>query len=112
MEKTLGNTDINGAHKNIGDLVVFGNGDAFQLICKASSKAEGWMKSTKALEIPYVGCIVQVTTQQGDNVAEALCFVPGVKIEITGAQGSEDGAIVTGRAIVATAISTTDNAGT
>ncbi len=78
--KTLGNTDINGAKKNVKDLVVFGNGDIFQLLSKASSKAEGWMKSTKAMEIPGVGCVVQVTTQQGDNVAEALTFVPNVYI--------------------------------
>lgn len=53
----------------------------FQLLSKASSKGEKWMKSTKALEIPEVGCVVQVTTQQGDNVAEALVFVPGVKVD-------------------------------
>ena len=40
------------------------------------------MKSTKGMEIEGVGCVVQVTTQQGDNVAEALTFVPGVKIEL------------------------------
>lgn len=68
----------------MSDLVVFGDGDTFQLICKASSKAEGWLKSTKAMEIPGVGCVVQVTTQQGDNVAEALTFVPGVRIEVLG----------------------------
>lgn len=39
------------------------------------------MKSTKAMEIEGVGCVVQVTTQQGDNVAEALTFVPNVRIE-------------------------------
>ena len=61
--------------------MVYGNTDSFQLICKASSESEGWMKSTKALEIPGVGCLVQVTTQQGNNVAEALAFVPGVKID-------------------------------
>ena len=38
------------------------------------------MKSTKAMEIAGVGCVVQITTQQGDNVAEAAVFVPGVKI--------------------------------
>jgi len=38
------------------------------------------MKSTKAMEIPGVGCLVQVTTQQGDNVAEAITMVHGVKI--------------------------------
>ena len=39
------------------------------------------MKSTKALEISEIGCVIQVTTQQGNNVAEALTFVPGVMIE-------------------------------
>jgi hypothetical protein len=78
--KTLHNSDISEAHKNVSDLKVFGNGDLFQLLSKASSEAEGWMKSTKAMEIPGVGCVIQVTTQQGGNVAEAVTFVPGVKI--------------------------------
>jgi hypothetical protein len=80
MEKTLINTDANGASKNVKDIVFWGNGDTFKLISKASSVNEGWMKSTKAMEIVKVGCVVQVTTQQGNNVAEALTFVPGVKI--------------------------------
>jgi hypothetical protein len=79
--KTLVNTDANGATKNVKDIVFWGNGDTFKLISKASSVAEGWMKSTKAMEIIGVGCVVQVTTQQGDNIAEALTFVPGVKVE-------------------------------
>ena len=77
--KTLHNSDISGVKLNVPDLKVFGNGDLFQLLSKASSKEEDWMKSTKAMQTPH-GCIVQVTTQQHDNVAEALCFVPGVKI--------------------------------
>lgn len=32
------------------------------------------------MEIEGVGCVIQVTTQQGDNVAEALTFVPKTKI--------------------------------
>jgi len=79
--KSLGNTDTNGAKKNVKDIVFFGNGDTFKLISKASSQNEGWMKSTKAMEIEGVGCVLQVTTQQGDNVAEALQFIPDVKIE-------------------------------
>ena len=63
-----------------GDFEAYGNPFAWKTICKAFSKDEGWMKSTKAYEIPCVGCIVQVTTQQGNNVAEALTFVPGVRI--------------------------------
>ena len=78
--KTLNNSDIKGARKQVPDIKIFGNGDLFKLLCKASSKEEGWMKSTKAMEIPNVGCLVQVSTQQGDQVAEALEFVPGVKI--------------------------------
>lgn len=82
MSKTLHNSTVSGARVNVKDLIVFGDGDTFKLICKASSKEEGWMKSTKAMEIEGVGCVVQVTTQQDDNVSEALTFVPGVKIEL------------------------------
>jgi len=81
MAKTLVNTDANGAAKNVKDIVFWGNGDTFKLISKASSVEEGWMKSTKAMQIDYVGCVVQVSTQQGDNIAEALTFVAGVKIK-------------------------------
>lgn len=86
--KTLHNSDVSGARQNVSDLKVYGDGDTFKLLCKASSAAEGWMKSTKAMEIPGVGCVVQVTTQQGDNIAEALTFVPGVKIEGDGADAA------------------------
>lgn len=79
--KTLVNTDSNGATKNVKDILFWGNGDTFKLISKASSVAEGWMKSTKAMQIDGIGCVVQVTTQQGDNIAEALTFVPGVYIK-------------------------------
>jgi hypothetical protein len=85
--KTLDNTDSNGAKKNVSDIKIYGDGDLFKLLCKASSKEQGWMKSTKAMYIPGVGCVVQVTTQQGDNVSEALTFVPGVRI---GGDGSEE----------------------
>jgi len=82
VEKTLHNSTVSGARVNVKDINVFGNGDSFKLICKASSKSEGWMKSTKAMQIDGVGCVIQVTTQQGENVAEALTFVPGVKIQL------------------------------
>lgn len=83
-EKTLHNSDVSGARKNVKDIAVVGNGDMFRLLCKASSQAQGWMKSAKGCEVPG-GCIVQVTTQQRNPdgsyaVAEALTFVPGVKI--------------------------------
>lgn len=83
-EKTLHNSDISGARQNVKDIQVVGNGDMFQLLCKASSQAEGWMKSSKAMQVPG-GCVVQVTTQQRNPdgsyaIAEALTFVPGVSI--------------------------------
>ena len=82
--KTLHNSDVSGARKNVPDIKVVGNGDMFRLLCKASSQNEGWMKSTKAMEVAG-GCVVQVTTQQKNtdgtySVAEALAYVPGVKI--------------------------------
>lgn len=79
MEKTLTNTNAEDVKKNVQDVQIIGNGETFRLLCKASSKSQGWMKSCKAMEVPG-GCVVQVTTQQGDNVAEALTFVPGVKM--------------------------------
>ena len=83
--KTLHNSDISGARMNVRDIKVVGNGDMFSLLCKASSEAEGWMKSTKAMEIPGEGCLVQVTTQQRNPdgsyaLAEALSFVPAVQL--------------------------------
>ncbi len=85
IEKTLHNSDVSGARINVPDIKIIGNGDMYRLLCKASSQAEGWMKSSKAMQVPG-GCVVQVTTQQKNidgsySIAEALTFVPGVKIE-------------------------------
>lgn len=85
MSKSLHNTDVNGAKKNVKDIKVWGDGDLFKLMSKASSEEEGWMKSTKAMQTPE-GCVVQVTTQQRNpdgsySVAEALTFVPDVSLE-------------------------------
>ncbi len=84
MDKTLDNVSIADVQRKVSDVKVVGNGDLFQLLCKASSQEQGWMKSSKAMEVPG-GCLVQVTTHQrnhdGTNaVAEALVFVPGVRI--------------------------------
>ena len=85
-EKTLNTSDINSARKAVPDIEVFGNGDMWQLLCKASSDKEGWMKSTKAMYIKKSGCLVQVTTQQKNfenddySVAEAVVFVPNTRI--------------------------------
>jgi len=44
--KSLGNTDINGTRKNVRDVVVFGDGDMFKLMCKASSEEQGWVNNS------------------------------------------------------------------
>ena len=88
MNKTLKNSTVpgSGVTDNVPDVVKIGNPDDFVLLFKAYSDKEGWMKSTKALQVPN-GCIVQTTTQQLDqrdgrnSITDALVFVPGVKIE-------------------------------
>lgn len=88
--KTLHNSDVSGANQNVKDIKIVGDGDLFKLLSKASSEEEGWMKSTKAMQIDsggnVMGCVVQVTTQQRNSdgsysVAEALTYVPGVRLE-------------------------------
>lgn len=81
IKKTLHNSNASETSVNVKDNIFWGNGDTFKLISKASSKEEQWMKSTKAMQIDNIGCVIQVTTQQGNNVAEALTFVPGVRIQ-------------------------------
>ena len=86
-EKSLGNTDQDTCRSNVSDVVIFGE-DLFKLLSKASSKKEGWMKSTKAMRVGNEGCVVQVTTQQRNDdgsysVAEAVTFVPDSIIEET-----------------------------
>lgn len=86
-EKTLDISVVKPDKENISDLKVYGVGDTFALLCKASSAEQGWMKSTKVCNVPN-GCIVQVTTQQKNPdgsyaVAEALTYVPGVNLDKT-----------------------------
>lgn len=78
-KRTLTNT--NPKQAKASGVESIGPMDTWKVVQKAWNKKEGWMKSTKALEIPGGGCLVQITTQQKDKLAEALCFVPDVKLE-------------------------------
>lgn len=78
--KTLNVVDGESLKTAVSDVQVHGDPMAWVCIGKASSGGQGWMKSTKVMEIEGAGCLVQVSTQQGSNVAEALQFVPGVKL--------------------------------
>ena len=75
--KTLDVTSESDLREKVTDALTHGNADIWRLLAKASSRSQGWMKSTKVLEIPGVGCLVQVSTQHLGQVAEALTFVPG-----------------------------------
>lgn len=84
MAKTLKNSEASGAKKNVKDIAFWGDGDTWKLISKASSEDEGWMKSTKAIQLNE-GCLVQVTTQQRNpdgsySLAEAMAFAPKARI--------------------------------
>jgi hypothetical protein len=83
--KTPHNSDASPARINAPDVNIVGNPDSFNLLFKASSESEGWMKSTKAMQIQGAGSLVQVSTQQRNpdgsySLAEALAFVPYASI--------------------------------
>jgi len=79
-DKSLGADDFDKVTKLVPDVQKFGNPDTFQLLCKAWSEEQSWMKSTKVLDVPGAGVFLQVTTQQGDNVAESVCWAPNVHL--------------------------------
>jgi hypothetical protein len=84
MAKTFKNTETAVVKQNVNDVKFWGDGDTWKLISKASSENEGWMKSTKAIQLNE-GCLVQVTTQQRNlddsySLAEAIAFAPKARI--------------------------------
>lgn len=73
---------------NTPDLVITSDPNTWVVVCKASSKRQGWMKSTKVMVIKdcngnQVGLLYQVSTEHRDpstgvvtTCAEALTYVP------------------------------------
>ena len=108
--KALDVTSMEDIKERVTDVEVFGDPGDWELICKASSKAQGWMRSTKAMEIKsggplgtVFGCLVQVSTHQEQttgsaNIAEAVIWVPGVMIT---REGTSDGEIVSRKLVQA-----------
>ncbi len=83
-DRSLSNHDMTTATASTADIVTAGDPGAWVVVCKASSKAQGWMKSTKRLKVPG-GWLYQVTTEHRAGgvasgyvtaCAEALAFVP------------------------------------
>jgi hypothetical protein len=82
-EKDLSRTDMEGAEES--GMEVFGDPGAWKCLCKASNAKEGWMKSTKVMQVGSAGCLIQVTTQQKNpdgsyTLAEAVCFAERVNL--------------------------------
>lgn len=69
------------------DVKSVGKPDAWKLQSRTYSQNEQWLKETTIQEVRDAktnkvrGCLVRVSTQQGDNVAEALNFVQGATAE-------------------------------
>ena len=81
IKRTLSASAKNSAEELIKDIGTEGDPYRWRLVCKAWSEEQGWMKSTKAMDVPGAGVLVQVTTREtgADEdiaIAEALCFVP------------------------------------
>lgn len=77
--KALDVKSMQSLKEKVPDVQMSGDPGAWKLLGKASSVAQGWMRSTKAMEVPG-GALVQVSTLHAGNVAEALAFVPGVRL--------------------------------
>lgn len=61
------------------DTVVFGRPNDWKLLGKTSSKAQGWMHSTRAMEVPG-GVLVQTVSQVGAALSQALVVVRGADL--------------------------------
>lgn len=86
-EKDLSRTNMEGAEE--AGIQTSGDPGAWKTICKAWNEKEGWMKSTKAMQVGSAGCLVQVTTQQRNpdgsyTLAEAVCFAERVNLVTEG----------------------------
>ena len=86
-EKDLSRTDMTEAEES--GIETYGDPGAWVCICKATNEKEGWMKSTKAMQVGSAGCLIQVTTQQKNKdgswaLAEAVCFAERVNLTVDG----------------------------
>ena len=83
MVKQVNAKNTNDAKELDSTVKIIGNPDLWKLICKVYADGAGaeWMKSTKAMNIEGRGVLVQVSTQLGDQVAEALTFIPDAMVE-------------------------------
>lgn len=79
QERPMGITNPEEAKAAVSDIVVAGDPNAWKVISKASSESQQWMKSTKGM-VTENGVLVQVTTKEKGQIAEALTFIPGARM--------------------------------
>jgi hypothetical protein len=53
----------------------------FEVISHVATKDKSMSKTTEAMEVEDVGCIIVVTVQKGDQISATSTFVPDVSIE-------------------------------
>jgi hypothetical protein len=80
LQKDLTVADMADAARKIPDIEVIGDPGAWVVVGKASSKSQGWMKSTKKMELPE-GTIYQMETQQQNSdgswaLSQSAVFAP------------------------------------
>jgi hypothetical protein len=78
--KDLTVADMQDVVAKVPDIEVIGDPGAWAVVGKASSKAQGWMKSTKKMLLPQ-GVIYQMETQQRNPdgswaLSQSAVFVP------------------------------------
>ncbi len=91
------------AKRQIPDIKTTGDPYRWVTICKASSEAQGWKRSTKALQLDGTreapgGCLLQVSTLQTNpdgsfSLAEAVTYVPNCVIRIKKVRGREENSL-------------------
>jgi len=79
--RTLTNTNITDVKENVSDVVIFGDPNTWILVSKASSRKQGFMKSTKAMCLYRIGILVQTETMETNpdgtrSVSQSLQLVP------------------------------------
>jgi len=86
--RPMGITNPEEARSVVSDIKVVGDPDFMSVLSKASSETQGWMKSTKAREVPGLGVLVQFTNRERNpdgsvSLTDSGVWIPGAFIQET-----------------------------
>ena len=94
QQRTLDNTSPETARANVPDLIIHGDPDTWVYIAKASSKSQGFMASTKVMNLPDGALVESFRREQAEviersdspsvAVSVALAFVPFLNVHKKG----------------------------